>query len=84
MRQQAEWHLHIIGRTTGSQVVKQKAKDMPVTMCVLHIETDTGKSEGFWEGEREGVGNSPSERARVQSPVSCKVSCDHISTCLES
>lgn len=37
----------MMGRTTGSQGVKQKAEDMSVTMGALHIDTDREKSEGF-------------------------------------
>lgn len=67
-----------MGRPAGIQGVKQEAEDMPAAVCVLQSETGIEKSEGFWEGVKEGVGDSPFEKARGQRPVSCKVSCDHI------
>lgn len=73
-----------MGRPAGNQGVKQKAQDMPATFCALRGEADIEKNEGFWEGEKEGVGDYPFEKARVQSPVSCKVSCDHIFLWLEN
>lgn len=43
MRWQAEWHLHMMGRSAGNHGVKQNAEDMTATVCEIHAE----KSEGF-------------------------------------
>jgi len=74
----------MMGRPTGNQGVKQKAEDIPATICVSQGETDIEKCEVFWEEEKEGEEESAIERERVQSPVSCKVSCDHIYLWLEN
>jgi len=46
-RWQVEWHLHMMGRPTGNQGVKQKAEDIPATICVSQGETDIEKCEVF-------------------------------------
>lgn len=47
----------MMGRPTGNQDAKQKAEDMPVTICVLKGETDK-KNQRFLRRRKEGGGLS--------------------------
>lgn len=58
-----------MGRPAGIQGVKQEAEDMPAAVCVLQSETGIEKSEGFWEGVKEGVGDLKKQEAKGQFPV---------------
>lgn len=49
----------MMGRPTGTWGVKQKAEDMPVTICVLQGEADRKKVEVSEKEKRKGWGTLP-------------------------